>query len=119
MWAWVFRLAAVFNWFAALVLALWPGVLHADADDHFLFRMLAMFVALFGYMYWCVATDPARVDYVWFGLIGKVIGVSLLWWHTLAGVGSQNLAVLAIGDLPFIVLFALFLARQKREVTEG
>lgn len=113
MWAIVFRIAAGFNWVAAFLLMVWPVALMADTNVHFLFRLLAMFIALFGFMYWSVSNDPTRTDYVWLGLVGKCVGVSLVWGHTLVGTGSQNLALLALGEMPFIVLFAIFLLRNR------
>jgi len=108
----LFYSAAVFNWFACVLLfpafgiadrlGLSPVMTNAPFDQVALFA-----IALFGYGYWMVGRNPrAHRGIVMLGLIGKIAVVSVLFGHFfLVGDVNFNLAGLAIGDVVYSALF--------------
>jgi hypothetical protein len=113
--------AAVFNWLACLILLPSTGISSAlgftplmtnGPFDHF--ALLA--IALFGYGYWMAAGDPVgNRGIILLGAIGKVGVVAILFGHHfLVGDVNLRLALLALGDALYAVLFIRLLRLLPR-----
>ena len=114
-WQLLFRIAAISNWVAALLMFTRPAMFGVGQTSSFVIQLLAAFVVIFGYMYWRVATDLwNKRDYVWFGLIGKVMAVSIILINTYLGYGSKEIMIIGSADLLFAALFLWFLVHARR-----
>ena len=118
-WRAVFALAAVFNLAVGVSLAAAPDMAYAQsaqgpAADYFYARTAGLLIAVFGIGYAMVAIAPARNrSIVWLGLIGKACMPVLAWSYVQAGLVAITAFYLSLGDLAFVILFALFLWRTK------
>jgi hypothetical protein len=113
----LFFVAAAFNvavaasltlgWrFAQNLLQLTP----AEGSNHLLLNIAAVLVLTFGYAYFMVGLDPVRYrPYATLGMIGKLLVVAVALPVIVTSGPGHLLAWLAMGDLLFAILFALFL----------
>ena len=112
----LFTVAAIFNVVVGLAMLLayerlapWLGF---PPRPTVWIHIVAFAVLIFGYVYWCVARDPARYrEYVVLGIVGKLAFVVVIYAHFLAGDATAALAVLVTADLVFAGLFAAYLRR--------
>jgi hypothetical protein len=118
-WRIVFALAAVFNLAIGVSLAAAPDMIYAQggqepAADYFYARTAGLLIAVFGIGYAMVAVQPARNRaIVWLGVIGKACMPVLSWSYVQAGLVGITSFYLSLGDLMFVILFAVFLWRTK------
>jgi hypothetical protein len=119
----LFFIAAIFNVAVAASLTLgWPfaqsllQLTPADGSNRLLLRIAAVLVLTFGYAYFMVGLDPVRYrPYATLGMIGKLLVVAVALPVIVASSPGYLLAWLAMGDLLFAILFAIFL-RSPRHV---
>jgi hypothetical protein len=114
----LFRLAALFNWSAVLFFLPELGLadrLGDGAPTGLPFEHVGLgAIALFGVGYWMVASAPEQNrGIVQLGLAGKVLAITLVAAHYLAGNVSLALALVVSGDVIFAVLFAWYLATTR------
>lgn len=118
IWRIVFGVAAAFNFAVggSLLLATervaqqMPG-----AHDLYDLQFAGLMIAVFGVGYAMVARDPAgNRGIVWIGALGKLGVVALSTMYLLADAFPMRTYALALGDLLFVALFALFLWRGPR-----
>jgi hypothetical protein len=121
----MFRAAAVYNILWGGIVALFPTLFFQLFDIPminypFMFAGVGMFVALYGYGYWVVASDLRRYPQLAFiGCMGKIIG-SLGWVvHVFLGnIPAQTLWTNVFNDfiwIPFFVSYLLWVWREKRQ----
>jgi len=114
----LFYVSAIFNWVAALTLLFGDSFLRSLTDTEITFDPLSkqLFcgcVAVFGIGYWIVARDISRNrGLVWIGIIGKLMVISVLYAHAIAGSAPYSLASLSLVDLVFTGLFVEFLLNR-------
>lgn len=119
-WRGVFGLAAVFNLIVGGAMLAAPervaaGLSVSGAGAPFAILMTGLLIAVFGLGYTMVARDPVRNrGIVWMGMIGKFGVVVLATTQYATGVVPFNTFATSLGDLAFVVLFALFLWRGPR-----
>ena len=108
----MFQSAALFNWLACLILlpatgiAAYLGFTPLMGNGPF-GHMALMAIALFGYGYWMVASDPvAHRGIIVLGIIGKLGVVAIMFGHYFLGT-DMNLrqASLALVDLTYAAIF--------------
>ena len=111
----LFYSAAIFNWAACLVfieplgLAATLKLSHAVSNDPF-GQIALLAIAIFGFGYWMVVSNPAAYrGVVILGLIGKIAVVAITFGHYFFGDVNFNLAGLMLGDVIFAVLFFRYL----------
>ena len=115
----MFRIAALFNLGAVLLLVPWPGIGRALGLYPFpkgsLFEYMAIgAVLLFGIGYWIAASAPEQNrTVIQLGLAGKVMVVALALTYYLAGAANLRLIAVTSGDLIFSVLFAWYLISTR------
>ncbi len=74
-----------------------------------------LLIAIFGIAYALVAYRPlANRNLVFVGALGKAATVVFTSWHAAAGHIPQNVSLVAMGDLVFAAIFAIFLAQTRR-----
>jgi hypothetical protein len=116
----LFTSAAVFNFLACAILLLCSGPLAGFAQFEInptatlFIQVVAGLVGFFGWAYWKIATDPVLYrPYILLGAILKVMIVTLIYGHWLAGNIAWPLPALASGDIVFAVLFWRFYLQQE------
>jgi hypothetical protein len=88
----------------------------AGAGGPFAIAMSGMLIAVFGIGYAMVSYAPARNrGIVWIGLVGKVGAAILATMQYTQGIIPTSTFALGMGDLVFVVLFALFLWRGSQQ----
>lgn len=116
---WLFGIAGLFNLAvggALLFARPWlMALLHLDVIGGLnvvLANLTGMFVALFGYAYLRIATDPVGYrSYIHLGAVGKLLAVICVlvpWWM---GLVPAALPMLIAADFIFALLFLDFLRR--------
>ncbi|NGY05758.1 hypothetical protein [Solimonas terrae] len=119
----LFFVAAAFNVAVAAGLTLgWPltqsllQLAPADGSNWLLVKVASVLILTFGYAYFMVGLDPVRYrPYATLGMIGKLLVVAVALPVIVASSQGYLLAWLAMGDLLFAILFAVFL-RGPRHV---
>lgn len=87
----------------------------SGAGGPFAMAMAGLLIAVFGVGYAMVAAAPAKNrGIVWIGVIGKIGAAALAGVQFQAGAIPLSTFLLGMGDLVFVVLFALFLWRGPR-----
>jgi len=112
----LFYSAAIFNWAACFVfieplgLAARLSLSHAVSNDPF-GQIALLAIAIFGFGYWMVVSNPAAYrGVVILGLIGKIGVVAIAFGHYFfVGDVNFNLASLTLGDMIFAVFFFRYL----------
>ena len=112
----LFYAAAAFNWVACLIfieplgLAKALNLSHSVGGDPF-GQIALLAIAIFGFGYWKVVSNPAGYrGVVILGLIGKIGVVVIAFGHYFfVGDVNFNLAGLTLGDVIFSVLFFKYL----------
>jgi hypothetical protein len=112
----LFYAAAIFNWVACLVfieplgLAKTLNLSHAVSNDPF-GQIALLAIAIFGFGYWMVVSNPAAYrGVVILGLIGKIGVVAIAFGHYFfVGDVNLNLAGLTLGDVIFAAFFFRYL----------
>lgn len=112
----VFRAAAVYNVLWGATVVLFPQLFFRvfglpPINYPFLMSGIGMFVAVYGYGYWAVASDPVRYpQLVVVGLLGKTLGPIGWAYHVwLGSVPAPTLWVNVFNDLVWIPPFAAYL----------
>ncbi len=119
-WRVVFALAAAFNFAVAAIMLTGPMSLAASTGqgpsaDQFYLQTSGVMIAVFGLGYAMAARDPIRNrPIIWLGLIGKAAMPILSGLYVRAGLMPLSTFYVSLGDLVFVILFALFLARTRR-----
>lgn len=119
-WRGLFALAAFYNLaVGGAMLAVAPRVAGelaiSGAGGPFAVMMAGLLIAAFGIGYAMVsAAPPENRGIVWIGTIGKTGAVILASVQFNAGVIALSTFLLGMGDLAFVILFALFLWRGPR-----
>lgn len=119
-WRGFFAFAALYNFAVGGVMLAAPAQAAAQlniagAGGPFAIAMSGMLIAVFGIGYAMVAYAPARNrGIVWIGLIGKVGAAVLATMQYTQGIIPAGTFALGMGDLAFVVLFALFLWRGSQ-----
>lgn len=71
-------------------------------------------VVIFGWAYWMIGRDPVRYrPYIVLGVILKILVVSVIYSHWLAGNIPWPLPVLASGDIVYALLFWRYLSSTR------
>lgn len=114
----LFLFAAAFNFVvgAALLLGypVFAPMLGIQGPPSVFFHVAMGIVLVFGYVYWCIARDPAKYrPYVALGVMGKMVFVVAIYGHWVAGDASTAMAVLVTGDLIFAALFVQYLRTTR------
>jgi hypothetical protein len=112
----LFYAAAAYNWVACFIfieplgLARALNLSHAVGGDPF-GQIALLAIAIFGFGYWKVVSDPAGYrGVVILGLIGKIGVVAIAFGHYFfVGDVNFNLAGLTLGDVVFSALFIRYL----------
>lgn len=111
----IFRAAAAYNWFVGIPLLIAPGpmlamlAVAAPAELTF-YRLNGLLVAFFGGIYWIIAQAPERYrPFIKLGVAGKVAVFMLFAEAWLSGRVPAAAFGIAVGDLLFGIMFALFL----------
>lgn len=119
-WRWLFAVAALYNLAVGGAMVAAPSRIAAQLDisgagGPFALIMAGLLIAVFGIGYAMVAAAPAKNrSIVWIGMIGKTGAAALAAVQFNAGIVPFNTFALGMGDLVFVVLFALFLWRGPR-----
>lgn len=108
----LFISAACFNVLAGLplLLALRPMAallrLQITPTSTLFIQLVMGLVIIFGWVYWMIACDPLRYrPYIVLGIILKVLFVSVVYGHWLAGNIPWPLPAVAAGDIVYALLF--------------
>ena len=119
-WKAVFAIAALFTLGAGLPSLLMPaadtlGINYPDTPQtHLMVRFVGLLICVFGIGNAIAATNPpAHRGIAWIGAIGKAGAVVLLTHAFTSGVIPLAPFVLGVGDLIFVVLFAVFLWKTR------
>ena len=112
----LFYAAAAFNWAACLIfieplgLAKTLDLSHSVGGDPF-GQIALLAIAIFGFGYWMVVSDPTGYrGVVILGLIGKIGVVAIAFGHYFfVGDVNFNLAGLTLGDVIFAAFFFKYL----------
>jgi hypothetical protein len=125
IWRGVFGFAALYNlavggaMLAASEQAA-AGLNISGAGGPFAVAMAGLLIGVFGVGYAMVAAAPAKNrSIVWIGVIGKLGAAALGAIQFNAGLIPFSTFLLGMGDLVFVVLFALFLWRGPRPQPAG
>lgn len=119
-WRGLFAFAAIYNLLVGGAMLAAPARIAAQlqlsgAGAPFAVAMVGLLVAVFGLGYALVSHSPAQNrGIVLIGLVGKTGAAALGALQYAAGVISAGGFALAMGDLVFVALFALFLWRGPR-----
>lgn len=119
-WRGLFAVAALFNFAVAAAMLAAPAQVAERLDisgpgGPFAILMTAILIGAFGVGYALVARAPAQNrGIVWIGAIGKLGVVVLAAMQYGAGIVPAGTFALSLGDLVFVLLFALFLWRGPR-----
>lgn len=112
----LFKSAACFNVLAGLPLlvAMRPVAdlmgLEITPTSALFIQITMAIVVIFGWAYWMISVDPVRYrPFVVLGIVLKILVVSLILGHWLAGNIPWRLPLLASGDIVYAVLFWRFL----------
>lgn len=113
----LFGIAALFNWAVGLSwLFAWPlmqelmQLAPAEGSNRMLINICAVLVITFGYAYFMVGRDPVTYrPYAILGTIGKLLVVAVIAPVLFSLSQGWILALLAMGDLLFALLFIHFL----------
>lgn len=119
--------AALFNWSVAASLLLFSDsigpLLHLDpaSGTNLAMRDVCMLlIALFGFAYWQIGSDPTRFrPYIELGILGKALVVLAICGHWLAEHIGWQLPAVAFGDVVFALLFWNFLRSYPTPVADS
>ncbi len=120
VWRGFFAFASVYNLGVGAIMAAAPervaGQLGVTGPGGaYAIAMVGLLIAVFGVGYAMVSYAPSRNrGIVWIGLIGKLGAVTLGSMQYAAGIVPASTFALAMGDLAFAAMFALFLWRGPR-----
>ncbi|MDB6145599.1 MAG: hypothetical protein JWP80_4643 [Pseudomonas sp.] len=119
----LFKSAACFNVLAGLPLlvALRPAAslmgLEVTPTSALFIQITMALVVIFGWAYWMISRDPVRYrPYIVLGVALKILVVSLIYGHWLAGSIPWPLPVLASGDIVYALLFWRYLSSTRYAV---
>ncbi len=119
-WRGVFAVVAFFNFAVGGAMLIGADRMATQLDitgagGPFIVMMAGVLIATFGLGYALVALAPAKHrGIVWIGATGKAGVVVLAAQQFTASAVPQNTFLLSLGDLTFVLLFALFLWRGPR-----
>lgn len=119
-WRGLFAFAAIYNFLVGGALMLAPhraaaGLGVSGGGAPFALAMVGMLIVVFGVGYAMVARSPAQNrGIVWIGLIGKIGAAALGTMQYLANIVPLSTFLLGMGDVVFVLFFAIFLWRGSQ-----
>jgi hypothetical protein len=110
--------AALFNFAVGLPMVIAPNVVAGGlgmTDANALtVRLLGWMITTFGIGYAMAGVEPRKHrGIVLLGIIGKGGVIALTWWLAWRGLVARDTALLAGGDLVFVLIFIAFLRRTR------
>lgn len=118
-WRIIFAVAAAFNLAVGAIILLQPGSLSATPfsgtpQEALLIQSCGWLIAVFGLGYLLVAVAPlANRGIALLGVVGKAAMPVIAYPFYAAGQVPFESYALTLGDLAFVVLFAVFLIRTQ------